>query len=208
MCSKEFISNVLVKLISRSSRPKVFCKEGVLRNFAKFTGKPLSQSLFFNNVAGLRPATLLKKWLWHRCFPVSFAKCLRTPFFQNTSSGCFWRVTLRYWGPDLFENVLEFVIYVIILTLTLNWRLVVWSCKWFKTVKNNVFWDIFTFNTPITVINQVIVQRFRIFLTIIWLFCLVAHVFTIKQVYKNSCKPFLYSKDVWCVARFGTICII
>ena len=32
-----------------------------------------------------RPATLLKKRLWHRCFPVNFAKFLRTPFSQNTS---------------------------------------------------------------------------------------------------------------------------
>ena len=31
------------------------------------------------------PATLLKKRLWHRCFPVNFAKFLRTPFLQNTS---------------------------------------------------------------------------------------------------------------------------
>ena len=30
-------------------------------------------------------ATLLKKRLWHRCFPVNFAKFLRTPFSQNTS---------------------------------------------------------------------------------------------------------------------------
>ena len=30
---------------------------------------------------GLRPATLLKKTLWHRCFPVNFAKFLRTPSF-------------------------------------------------------------------------------------------------------------------------------
>ena len=29
-------------------------KKGVLRNFAKFTGKQLWQSLFFNKVAGLR----------------------------------------------------------------------------------------------------------------------------------------------------------
>ena len=64
----------------RSSRPEVFCKKGVLRNFAKFTGKHLCQSLFFNKVAGLRPATLLKKRLWHRCFPVNFTKFLRTPF--------------------------------------------------------------------------------------------------------------------------------
>ena len=36
----------------RSSRPEVFCKKGVLRNFVKLTGKHLCQSLFFNKVAG------------------------------------------------------------------------------------------------------------------------------------------------------------
>ena len=39
----------------------MFCEKGVLRNLAKFTGKYLCQSLFLNKVAGLRPATLLKK---------------------------------------------------------------------------------------------------------------------------------------------------
>ena len=74
----------------RSNRPEVLCKKYVLRNFAKFTGKHLCQRLFLNKVAGLRPATLLKKSFWHRCFPVNFAKFLRTPFLQNTSGGCFW----------------------------------------------------------------------------------------------------------------------
>ena len=41
----------------RSSPPEVFCKKGVLRNFAKFTGKHLCQRLFFNKIASLRPAT-------------------------------------------------------------------------------------------------------------------------------------------------------
>ena len=63
--------------------PEVFCKKGVLVNFVKFTGKHLRLSLFFNNVAGLRPATLLKKTLWHRCFPMNFAKLLRTPFIEQ-----------------------------------------------------------------------------------------------------------------------------
>ena len=31
----------------------------------------------------------LKKRLWHRCFLVNFAKFLRAPLLQNTSSGCF-----------------------------------------------------------------------------------------------------------------------
>ena len=53
----------------------------VLRNFTKSTGKHLWQWLFFNKVACLRPATLLKKSLWHRCFPVNFAKFLRTFFY-------------------------------------------------------------------------------------------------------------------------------
>ena len=61
----------------RSSRPEVFCKKGVLRNFTKFTGKHLCQSLFFNKVA------VIKKRLWHRCFPVNFMKFLRTPFFTE-----------------------------------------------------------------------------------------------------------------------------
>ena len=30
-------------------------------------------------------AESLQKRLWHRCFPVSFLKFLRTPFLQNTS---------------------------------------------------------------------------------------------------------------------------
>ena len=47
----------------RSSHLEVFCKKGVLRNFAKFIGKHLCQSLFFNKVAGRKPACLLKKRL-------------------------------------------------------------------------------------------------------------------------------------------------
>ena len=35
----------------RSSRLEVFCKIGALRNFPKFTGKHLCQSLFLNKVA-------------------------------------------------------------------------------------------------------------------------------------------------------------
>ena len=69
-------------IVYRSSRPEVFCKKGVLRNFAKFTGKHLCQSFFFNKVAGLRPATLLKKRLWHRCFPVNLVEFLRTLFLR------------------------------------------------------------------------------------------------------------------------------
>ena len=49
----------------RSSYRRYSVRKGFLRNFTKFTGKHLCQSLFFNKAAGL--------------------KFLRTPFVQNTS---------------------------------------------------------------------------------------------------------------------------
>ena len=58
----------------------MFCKKRFLRNFATFLKKRGS---------GLRPATLLKKRLWHRCFPVNFAKFLRTPFLPTRLGDCF-----------------------------------------------------------------------------------------------------------------------
>ena len=56
----------IVSKESRSSPSQMFFKIGVLKHFANFTGKHLCWSLFF------------KKRLWHRCFPVNFAKFLRT----------------------------------------------------------------------------------------------------------------------------------
>ena len=35
-------------VLIRSSRPDVFCKKGVLRNFAKFKGKHLCETLYKN----------------------------------------------------------------------------------------------------------------------------------------------------------------
>ena len=81
LISDHLIQFVTMK-ISRSSRPEVFL-ESAPRNFAKFTGKHLCQSLSFNKVADPRSATLLKKRLWHRCYPVNFAKFLRTPFLTE-----------------------------------------------------------------------------------------------------------------------------
>ena len=72
----------LERNICRSSHQRFSMKKGVLKNFAKFTGKHLCQSLFYNEVAGLA-ATLLEKRFWHRCFPVNFLKFLRTPFLTE-----------------------------------------------------------------------------------------------------------------------------
>ena len=64
--------------------PQVFCEKSVLRNLADLQENTCTRVSFLIKLqAG--PATLLKKRLGHRCFPVSFAKFLKTPFSQNTS---------------------------------------------------------------------------------------------------------------------------
>ena len=69
--------------IFRSSHPEVFCKKGVVKNFAKFTGKHLCWSLFLNKVTGFKTATLLKERIQHKCFPVNFSKLLTVAFFTE-----------------------------------------------------------------------------------------------------------------------------
>ena len=49
-----YFNIILFISFNRSSHPEVFCQKCVLKNFAKFTGKHLCQSLCFNKVAGLR----------------------------------------------------------------------------------------------------------------------------------------------------------
>ena len=102
----EISSNLIVTTCCfRKQPPEVFYKKGVLENFAKFTAKHLCQSLFLNKIAGLRSAILLKKRLWHRCFPANFAKFSRTPFLQNTSGRlllCFSIITS--WHLDVVRQ--------------------------------------------------------------------------------------------------------
>ena len=77
------ISNkVTSMIIYRSSHQRCSLRKDFLRHCARVTGKYLCQSLYFNKVG---PATLLKQKLRRRCFPMNYAKVLRTPFLQNTS---------------------------------------------------------------------------------------------------------------------------
>ena len=70
--------------LSRNSCPVVFCRKGVLRNFAKFTCKHLCQSLFFNKMQDLGQQLYLKKRLWHRCFPFEFCQIYNNIILYRT----------------------------------------------------------------------------------------------------------------------------
>ena len=72
---RQSIYHLLTSFVFSQKPPELFFfKKVVHKNFAKFPGKHLCQSLFFNKVAGETPSTLLKKKTWHRCFPINFAK--------------------------------------------------------------------------------------------------------------------------------------
>ena len=75
----------------RSSRPEVFSKKGLLRNFAKFSPAPYN---------------FMKKRLEHRCFPVNFAKFLRASFSYNTCVGCF----CISWQSEIVHFVIGIVV--------------------------------------------------------------------------------------------------
>ena len=65
-------------------------KKGILKNFTKFTGKHQRQSLFSNSVGGLRLATLLKKRVWHSCFPMNLANFQEHRFYRKPLGDYFW----------------------------------------------------------------------------------------------------------------------
>ena len=81
----------------RKSQTTFFVIHGDFTYRGKFTGKHLCQSLFFNKVAGVRH--LLKKRLWHWCFPVNFVKFLITPFFIEHLR---W-LLLYFWSWNLWS---------------------------------------------------------------------------------------------------------
>ena len=107
-------------LIFRSSRSDVFCKKGVLRNFAKFVGKHLCRSLYFNKVAD---PTLLKQRLWHRYFSVTFAQILRKTFLTEH---------LRW----LLLYIIILVTLLLILKICLSVEVNFWKTPLKITVKN------------------------------------------------------------------------
>ena len=80
--------------------------KAVLKNFATFTGKQLSWSLFLIKLQVWRPATLLKKTLQHSCFPVNIAKFLRTPHLKNTCERVFLTLANFRWTCLYFRSSL------------------------------------------------------------------------------------------------------
>ena len=105
-------------------------KKGFLKNIAKFTGKHLCQS---------QPATLLKKKLWYRCFPMNFRNFLRIPFFREHL-----RVTASFQGRSI-ESI-ECLLYYFHLLLRFDQTSVHEFKLWRRpTIIFIIFWDFLMF---------------------------------------------------------------
>ena len=79
------IKKITITTRSRSSRSQMFVKIGVRK--------------------GLQACNLNKKSLQHRCFPMDFAKFIRTAFLWNTSGGCFWRMKIGTWTEHFWRII-------------------------------------------------------------------------------------------------------
>ena len=80
--SKLLLKQRIHSCIFRSSHQRCSVKQGVLRNFAKFTGKHLRQSLFFNNVSG-GASNFIKKQALAQVFSCEFCKISKNTLFTE-----------------------------------------------------------------------------------------------------------------------------
>ena len=106
-------------------------KKGILRNFAKFTGKHLCQSLFFNKVAGT--CNFIKKETLAQVFSCEFCEISKNTFFTDTSGRLILKTLLKFTGKHLC-NSLFFNNFIKKETPTL-----VFFSKFYKIFKNSFF---------------------------------------------------------------------
>ena len=83
-----YLKTVSEAVVRRCSSKKVFLE--ILRMLQE---RPVLES-FFNKAAALKTCSFIKKRLQPRWFPVKLETFLRTPFLQNNSGRCFWRLCL------------------------------------------------------------------------------------------------------------------
>ena len=84
--------NEFEKPLNKSSCPEVFYEKNLLKSFGKFKGQKSCVGVsFLIESPALRRATLLKKKLWFRCFPMNFMNSLRTPI----STEQLWWILLK-----------------------------------------------------------------------------------------------------------------
>ena len=71
------------QFLLRKQAPEVPCKNRGSQEFRKFQRQTPSLESLLNKVPGLKACNFIEKKLQHRCFPMKFAKFLRTTILKN-----------------------------------------------------------------------------------------------------------------------------
>ena len=106
--------------------PEVFCRKGVLRNFAKFAGKHLCQSLFL--IRFIEKETLAQVFYYELC------EISKNIFFHGTPpDGCFWAFSLNL--TLLLKGALRWKIFISPEKLFSFWRCLNFCSNFFGHVE-------------------------------------------------------------------------
>ena len=77
------VTDIISSFNSRSSRPEVFLRKGVLKICSKFTGEHPCRSVISTKLL----SSFIKITLQHGCSPVNLLYIFRSPLPKNTSGG-------------------------------------------------------------------------------------------------------------------------
>ena len=97
----------ITDIFLKTDDPTEAARRGVLQKMVLLRVSQNSQEntcarvSFFNKVKHLRPSTLLKKKLRHRCFPVNFCEIFKNTFLQNTSGWLLLVLELVYSNENI-----------------------------------------------------------------------------------------------------------
>ena len=92
-----------IPFLYRSSHQNCSVEVGVLKNFPKFTGKHLRQSLFFNKVARAQACNFIKKEALAQLFSCEFCENFKRIFLTEHLWRLLWSIHLRNWFSDVFN---------------------------------------------------------------------------------------------------------
>ena len=84
-----------------SANKKYLYKEFLSNKYVNYENVSAMKRPLLGDLCCLKPATLLKQRLWHRCFSVNVAKFLRTPFLTEHLQRvllAFLRMRLLFYG--------------------------------------------------------------------------------------------------------------
>ena len=107
--------------ISRLKESVFFCEKMfffklLFREEGHFTCMPIACFIFqlfiLNAIVFI---SLVVAYVWHRCFPVNFAKFLRTRFLQNTSRGLLlysWKLSQEVFKHMCFKHFKELLVLI------------------------------------------------------------------------------------------------